>query len=67
MDEAVHSGIAFFIPLIIIVTLLLIPIARILRRTGHSRWWCLIAWIPIVNIIALWVLAFVPWPTVDKN
>lgn len=38
------------------------PIATILRRIGLSRWWAILAFIPLVNFIALWVLALVRWP-----
>ena len=43
-----------------------IPTARILRRTGYSRWWTLLYFIPLVNIVALWVLAYRRWPAVDR-
>jgi len=67
MDEGIHAGIVILIPLVIVLTLLLVPVGRILRRTGHSQWWCLIAWIPLVNLVALWVFAFVDWPAVGKK
>jgi predicted PurR-regulated permease PerM len=44
----------------------LIPIQQILHRTGHSRWWCLLAFVPLVNWIGLWVLAYGRWPTVQS-
>lgn len=47
--------------------LCLIPIYRIIRRTGNSGWLCLLALVPFVNVIFLWVFAFVPWPTVDRG
>jgi hypothetical protein len=43
-----------------------IPTARILARTGYSRWWTLFYFIPLVNIVALWVLAYRRWPSVDR-
>lgn len=50
--------------LILLVYLFLVcfPIARILRRVGLSGWWSLLAVIPLVNLIALWGLAFSRWP-----
>ena len=66
MDQHPVGGAIAFIPLLLILPLFLIPVARILRRTGHTRWWCLIAWIPLVNLVALWILAYVRWPAVDK-
>lgn len=35
---------------------------RILQRTGFSGAWALVALIPIVNILLLWVFAFSRWP-----
>jgi hypothetical protein len=43
------------------------PIVRILNRVGFSPWWAIIAFIPIVNLIGLWVFSFVHWPCVLEN
>ncbi|GAA4336662.1 hypothetical protein GCM10023144_31320 [Pigmentiphaga soli] len=39
-----------------------VPGYRILERTGHSGWWIILALIPAVNIVALWVFAYKKWP-----
>ena len=49
-------------PLLAIV-LLGVPVASVLHRAGRSRWWTLIAFIPLLNLIGLWVFAFSRWPT----
>ena len=38
------------------------PASRVLKRMGFSRWWTLVAFIPYVNVVALWVIAFIQWP-----
>jgi predicted PurR-regulated permease PerM len=38
------------------------PIARILKRLGFSRWWVVVALFPYLNVVGLWILAFVRWP-----
>ena len=43
------------------------PAARILKRMGFSRWWTLVAFIPYLNVAALWVLAFVRWPNDQRS
>jgi len=48
------------------IIILLIPIFRILKRTGHSPVWSLLFVIPLVNVLALWVFAFKRWP-VDQT
>ena len=35
---------------------------RILNRAGFSRWWLLTQFVPILNLIMLWVFAFADWP-----
>jgi hypothetical protein len=40
----------------------LIPAAKILSKAGYSGWWCLIWFVPLVNVIMLWVFAFADWP-----
>jgi len=61
-----NDAILVYVPLIIICLLLLPPIGRILRRTGHSPWWCVLAVIPLANLIGLWVLAYGRWPAAEK-
>ncbi len=46
----------------VMITVLLYPIGRILRRIGLSPLWSVLAVIPLVNLIGLWVLAFADWP-----
>ena len=38
------------------------PVWRILSRLGFSGFWAILAFIPLVNLIALWVLALNKWP-----
>lgn len=42
------------------------PIGRILKRLGFSPLWSLLAFIPLVNLLALWVVALTEWP-VDRG
>jgi hypothetical protein len=46
--------------------LVLIPIINLLRRTGHSPFWCFLAIVPVINVIAWWYFAFKSWPTDRK-
>jgi hypothetical protein len=46
----------------------LIPTARILRRAGLHPAWCIVAVIPFINIVGLWLFAHSSWPAVvEKN
>lgn len=40
---------------------------RILHNAGYSGWWVLLAFVPLVNIIMIWVFAFADWPVLRKK
>jgi len=52
------ANLSLFLALILIVP----PVWRILNRVGFSGWWSLVAVIPLVNLVALWMFAFGRWP-----
>ena len=56
---------AIVMPLLVII-LVGVPVANVLHRAGRSRWWTVLAFVPGVNLIALWVFAFTRWPSLHK-
>ena len=52
---------------LIVLATALIPIQQIVHRAGHSRWWSLLLFVPMVNWIGIWLLAYVRWPSLDKS
>ncbi len=46
----------------VVAVLVLYPIGRILKRLGLSPFWSVLAFIPLVNLAALWALAVAEWP-----
>lgn len=48
--------------IVVIVVSYIWPVSRLLHRTGHARFWVILGFIPLVNVIALWVWAYKPWP-----
>ncbi len=44
-----------------------VPVAKILGRLGYSKAWTVLAFVPMVNIIALWILASASWPNVRQG
>jgi hypothetical protein len=55
------GGFGFF--WIIMIAVMVIPVAKILGRIGFNQWWAAVAIVPMVNLIFLWVLAFIDWPS----
>ncbi len=55
-------GIIGFALWLALVVLFLWLYGRILMRAGFSGWWALLALIPVVNLVMLWIFAFIDWP-----
>jgi hypothetical protein len=47
---------------IVMIAAVVYPVARILSRIGFSPLWSIVMFVPLVNLIALWILAFTDWP-----
>ena len=45
----------------------LLPAARILRRIGVSGWWAAFFAVPVLNVLALWALAYIRWPAATPS
>jgi uncharacterized membrane protein YhaH (DUF805 family) len=50
------------IQMLLVGLLLIIPFWQIFSKAGYSGWWSLLMVVPLVNLIALYVLAFSNWP-----
>ncbi len=44
------------------IAVVVYPAGRILSRIGFSPLWSILMFVPLVNLIALWILAFTEWP-----
>ena len=47
---------------IVMIAVVVYPLGRILNRIGFSPLWAIVMFIPLLNLIALWILAFTEWP-----
>jgi hypothetical protein len=47
---------------ILTIGILIYPVGRVLNRIGFSPLWAILAFIPFVNLVALWALALADWP-----
>ena len=55
-------GIWNLLVVLVYIALIVVPCAKILGKAGYSGWWALLALIPLINVIALWIFAFSSWP-----
>ena len=57
-----HVLIGFLLAAVFLLVLLW-PTVRILRKAGYSGWWCLLSFVPLVNLVMLYIFAFgADWP-----
>jgi uncharacterized membrane protein YhaH (DUF805 family) len=61
------SFVHWFITLGVMLVVYVIPAVMILRKAGYSGWWCLLGFVPIVNIVMVWVFAFSDWPNLRQS
>lgn len=60
-------GVGHWIIFTVMLAAILYPVGRILTRIGFSPFWSIVAFIPFVNLLALWFLAFIDWPASGRN
>lgn len=60
-------GVTHWVIFAAMIAVILYPIGKILDRIGLSPFWSIVALIPVVNIVALWVLAFIDWPQAGRR
>ena len=47
--------------------LLIIPFWQLFSKAGYSGWWSLLMVVPIANLVALYVLGFSNWPSLQGS
>lgn len=47
---------------LLMAALVVVPFWRIFTKAGYSGWFSLLMLVPVVNIAALYFLAFADWP-----
>jgi hypothetical protein len=63
---SVWHWLIMMVMLVMVPVIWIVPVWRIVSRTGYSGAWSLLGFVPILNIILLWVFAFSKWPA-DRN
>lgn len=50
-------GLSHWLMMVLFAALVLFPVGMILKRLGYSPYWSALLFVPIINIIGLWVVA----------
>ncbi|MBD3847449.1 hypothetical protein IED13_17245 [Bosea sp. SSUT16] len=51
-----------WIVFVLFAAIVIFPIGRILTRLGYSPLWSILAFVPIANLVGLWIVALGEWP-----
>jgi hypothetical protein len=54
----------------LVIILLALPVwffAKAVKKAGYSAWWALLGFVPIVNLVMLWVFAYAKWPSLPER
>ena len=62
LNHGIMSVIAWSLLLAVVI-----PMAIIVRRTGHSLWWVILLFVPLGGFVALWLLALARWPALREG
>ena len=62
MGDEMGFSILHLLILVVFLVIYLVPIVMIIRKAGYNGFWVLMLFVPLVNIIMLWVFAFANWP-----
>ena len=50
---------------IVVLVLFIVPYllyGPVAAKAGFSKWWAALMFVPVVNIVLVWVLAYIDWP-----
>jgi hypothetical protein len=61
-DRFFDAPLAVLLIALIYVVLVAVPACRLTRRLGFAGAWGLLALVPGLNVVGLWILAFSRWP-----
>ena len=51
---------------LIMLAIFVVPYVKIIKKAGYSGWWVLVVFIPLINLIMLWVFALARWPVEER-
>jgi hypothetical protein len=52
---------------LLILWAFIVIFGRILNRAGYSRWWLATLFVPVLNLIMVWIFAYAHWPITKRN
>ena len=52
---------------LLVLALIGVPLWRIVKRTGLPAALSLLAFVPVANVIFIWVFAFMEWPALKQT
>jgi uncharacterized membrane protein YhaH (DUF805 family) len=61
-DGTAIAGILYLVPILVLYIWMSF---RVFRKAGRNGWWSILLLVPVLNIVVVWVFAFVRWPVLE--
>lgn len=59
-------GLGSLLILVVLIAIHVLVFGAVALKAGFSRWWSILMVLPLINVIAIWVFAFIDWPAENK-
>ncbi len=66
MNISWQAAIILLICLVILVFNIWVN-CSVLNKAGFSRWWVVLIFVPVVDLAAIWLFAFLDWPNLEAD
>jgi hypothetical protein len=57
--------------IVVVVLAMVLPTvwasSLVVKKAGFSRGWALLLLVPLVNLVAIWIFAFIRWPALSRK
>ena len=56
------SALHLILTLLALLVINYLIFAPVLRKAGFSPWWSILMTVPLLNLVLVWIFAFIKWP-----
>lgn len=61
------GSLLYFAMIAAVLVAVVILTLKILQKAGFSAWWCIPSLVPGLNLVLIWVFAYVRWPRLARK
>ena len=66
MENGGSFSIWHLVIFLVFALIFIIPYVKIIKKAGYSGWWVLTMFVPLLNLVMIWIFAFARWPVEER-